>query len=304
MHIRPETAADFAAIADVHICAFGYQAYEATVVALMRQRWGYDPTLSLVAEDDGRVVGHVLFTPFTIRLMDEDVKAVLVAPVGVHPDHQGRGVGSALMEAGHEAARSHGIDISFLTGHITYYPRFGYQGKAFGGAQLQAHVDGLSCDDSEAKTTTPADIPALMAMWREQEAAVDFSIQPEAFSVDWLSPGEDTRRQARTFWRDGRIVGYSRGQGRYVRVFMALDRAAAHCMAVNLARRASKVALPLHPSSKAAAFFEENAVVNDFDAAFALPLSERGATLFKAYRAAVAAGERLIGRCIWPVSFD
>ncbi|HEY8285015.1 MAG TPA: hypothetical protein VIJ28_11575 [Chloroflexota bacterium] len=63
MTIRPEAAADYAAIADLHARAFGHRTGEALVVALLRHRGSFDPELSLVAEMDGRVVGHVLFSP-------------------------------------------------------------------------------------------------------------------------------------------------------------------------------------------------------------------------------------------------
>lgn len=76
MRIRPETPADYAAIAALHVRAFGDRTGEGLVVALHRQRAAFDPELSLVAEKDGRVTGHVLFSPRHLGLLGQEVRAV------------------------------------------------------------------------------------------------------------------------------------------------------------------------------------------------------------------------------------
>src|SRR6185436_7890925 len=104
--IRSETPADYPAIAAVNVRAFSEQTGEAVLVALLRQRPAFDPELSLVAEQDGRVVGHVLFSPHTVRLLGESVSAVNLAPIAVDPAHQRQGIGQQLIEAGHSVARA------------------------------------------------------------------------------------------------------------------------------------------------------------------------------------------------------
>jgi predicted N-acetyltransferase YhbS len=86
MNIRPETPQDYAAVANVHVRAFGQRLAEALIVALHRQRPLYDAELSLVAEIDGRIVGHVLFSPQKIRLLGQAVLAVNLAPIAIEPD--------------------------------------------------------------------------------------------------------------------------------------------------------------------------------------------------------------------------
>ena len=79
--------------------------------------------LSLVAEQDGRIVGRILFT----KLKVGQTTQLALAPLAVHPDFQRQGIGGALIEEGHRIAAQLGYDYSILLGHPTYYPRFGYQ---------------------------------------------------------------------------------------------------------------------------------------------------------------------------------
>src|SRR5262245_46248871 len=132
MRIRPETIQDYAAIAALHVRAFGERATEALIVTLQRHSPAFDPELSLVAELDGRVIGHALFSPHTVRLLDQDVRAVNLAPIAVDPSMQRQGVGGRLIAAGHALARDKGYAFSFLLGHTSYYPRHGYLTRAYG----------------------------------------------------------------------------------------------------------------------------------------------------------------------------
>src|SRR5215471_15938619 len=100
VQIRSETIPDYAGIAALHARAFGERPAEALIVALHRQRPAFDPDLSLVAELDGRVVGHALFSPHIVRLLGQDVRAVNLAPIAVDPAHQRSGIGGRLIVAG------------------------------------------------------------------------------------------------------------------------------------------------------------------------------------------------------------
>ena len=131
--IRPEMIADYAAIARVNVRAFNPHVSVPLIVDLHRHRSRFDPELSLIAEVDGQVVGHVLFSPQTIRLMGQNVEVVNLLPLAVGPEHQRTGVGRALVEEGHRIAKVKGYSLSFLVGIPEYYPRFGYQQRAYGG---------------------------------------------------------------------------------------------------------------------------------------------------------------------------
>src|SRR5687768_16502211 len=134
INVRSETIADYAAIARVNARAFDPMPSVALIPTLHRHRRRFDPELSLVAEVDGQIVGHVLFSPQTIRILGENVETVNLSPLAVAPECQKQGVGGALVEQGHALAKAKGYPLSFLIGHPPYYPRFGYKTKAFGSA--------------------------------------------------------------------------------------------------------------------------------------------------------------------------
>ena len=127
MHIRQETPEDYEAVYRVVREAFASaeqsDGNEQDLVVALRKSGSFIPELSLVAVEDGRVVGHILFT--RARVGAREVLAL--APLSVLPEYQSRGIGLALMERGHEAARELGYRYSIVLGHPGYYPRAGYR---------------------------------------------------------------------------------------------------------------------------------------------------------------------------------
>lgn len=129
MLIRRETTADHAAIRRVHAAAFADPdapqrvPVEVGLVDALREDGSWLPALSLVAEREGEVVGHVVCT----RAHVEGVAALALGPIGVPPESQRAGVGSALMHAVLGAADALGEPLVALLGHREYYPRFGFQ---------------------------------------------------------------------------------------------------------------------------------------------------------------------------------
>jgi putative acetyltransferase len=120
--IKREQTADEAAIAEVHAAAFTGDV-EKNLVTALRASDAWLPPLSLVAFDDGRVVGHVVCT----RAHVARTPVLGLGPLGVLPSHQKRGVGSALMHAVLGAADALGEPVVVLLGHTEYYPRFGFR---------------------------------------------------------------------------------------------------------------------------------------------------------------------------------
>lgn len=125
--IRQEKPEDYRQVEQVVEQAFAHAEHtdhdEHNLVARLRGSEAFIPELSLVAEQDGRIVGHILFT----KLKVGQTTQLALAPLAVHPDFQRQGIGGALIEEGHCIAAQLGYDYSILLGHPTYYPRFGYQ---------------------------------------------------------------------------------------------------------------------------------------------------------------------------------
>ena len=119
--IRPERPDDAEAIARVVGDAFGGDD-EVRLVATMRER--NELVYSLVAEEDGAVVGHIALSEVTID--GAAARTLGLAPVAVTPARQGDGIGGALIEDALGRAAADGWTAVVLLGHPTYYPRFGF----------------------------------------------------------------------------------------------------------------------------------------------------------------------------------
>jgi putative acetyltransferase len=123
VHIREEQARDRRDVWEVNEAAFGHSD-EADLVDKLREEGVV--LLSLVAEPDDEIIGHILFTRMTIETAQGVLPAVSLAPMAVAPGWQGRGVGSRLLREGLEKLRARGERIVLVLGHTHYYPRFGF----------------------------------------------------------------------------------------------------------------------------------------------------------------------------------
>ena len=127
LEIRPEQPSDIPAIREVNRRAFG-QADEAALVDALRD--GGFCVASLVAEDAGRIIGHILFSHLPIAAGGRVIEAAALAPMAVLPERQREGIGSALVRAGLAACRRAGVAAVVVLGHPDYYPRFGFSARA------------------------------------------------------------------------------------------------------------------------------------------------------------------------------
>jgi putative acetyltransferase len=124
--VRPEEAEHAVGVYQVEESAFKRKA-EADLCVQLRKRGAV--TLSLVALEEGEVVGHVLFSPVAIRPegLGEDFAAVGMGPVAVLPGRQRQGIGSRLIRAGLEEIRQQGHTAVVVLGDPHYYSRFGFE---------------------------------------------------------------------------------------------------------------------------------------------------------------------------------
>lgn len=125
--IRSETPSDVDAISHLIRAAFEKAQHssgtEAAIVDALRAARVL--TISLVAEADGDVVGHVAFSPITIN--DQDIGWFGLGPISVHPDRQGEGIGNALIRRGLEELRATKATGCVVLGDPNYYQRFGFR---------------------------------------------------------------------------------------------------------------------------------------------------------------------------------
>jgi putative acetyltransferase len=122
MLIRNEEERDRAAVYALNASAFE-TADEADLVDALRER--ARPVVSLVAEDDEKIVGHIMFSPVSLSGQPA-LRISGLAPMAVAPDRQRAGIGSALVRAGLERCRRLGFGAVVVLGHPEYYPRFGF----------------------------------------------------------------------------------------------------------------------------------------------------------------------------------
>jgi putative acetyltransferase len=122
--IRAERAGDEDAVRAVETAASGRDR-EARIVDDLRAGDAYIPELSLVAEDAGAVVGHVIVSRGHVE--PSGVPILLLGPIGVLPERQGEGIGSALVNAALAGASELGAACVALVGAPAFYERFGFE---------------------------------------------------------------------------------------------------------------------------------------------------------------------------------
>ncbi len=127
MLIREERAGDVAAVDQVITDAFGdVDGLTARLAGMLRGLVARDLGISLLAEVDGSIAGHVMFTRSLLDAPRRLVDVQVLSPLAVDPRHQRRGVGTALVTAGLEQMAARAVPIVFLEGSPEYYPRFGF----------------------------------------------------------------------------------------------------------------------------------------------------------------------------------
>lgn len=133
IRIRPEKPSDYSAVYRLHEAAFGRKE-EAELVTVLRHEVAQ--AISLVADREREIVGHILFTPVTFEL-EQGISAAGLAPLAVLPEDQGKGIGARLVREGLRRCKAQGYNSVVVLGHPEYYSRFGFE---------PAYLKGLSCE--------------------------------------------------------------------------------------------------------------------------------------------------------------
>jgi len=126
--VRAETPSDASAVRAVHLAAFGdHGEVVANLIDDLSDAVARGEGLSLVAEVHERLVGHVMFSPSLLDAPKRLVSVQVLSPIGVLPEHQGQGVGTALIRRGVELLIERLVPLVFLEGPPTYYSRLGFE---------------------------------------------------------------------------------------------------------------------------------------------------------------------------------
>lgn len=137
MIVRTETPADYKGVYQVNVKAFGDREDEARLVEKIRDSEGFIPELSLVAEQEKEIVGHLLLSKASVQDGENTYDVIALAPIAVMPFVQKQGIGKALIREGLDRCRTLGYSLVFLIGHPEYYPKFGFQPAGQYGFELK-----------------------------------------------------------------------------------------------------------------------------------------------------------------------
>jgi predicted N-acetyltransferase YhbS len=129
LNIRPAKADERDIVRDIARRAFGSGkgAVIADLVAALLDDPTAAPVLSLLAVENDRALGHILFSRVTLAGVDESPSAAILAPLAIVPDAQGQGIGGRLIRDGLRRLAVVGVELVFVLGHPAYYPRHGFQ---------------------------------------------------------------------------------------------------------------------------------------------------------------------------------
>lgn len=126
--IRREKHGDFREVFELNHIAFGQDNEAKLVDALRINQIAFVPELSIVATDNNKIVGHILFSKISIKDDKGNLNESLgLAPMAVRPEYQKCGIGGQLIRKGFEVAKELGFKSVIVLGHEHYYPKFGFQ---------------------------------------------------------------------------------------------------------------------------------------------------------------------------------
>lgn len=147
--IKQEEPKDFEAV--FHLIEKAFETEEKSdhneqfLVERLRTSDAFIPELSMVAEVDNKIVGHILLTKLKIKNGQDEFDSLALAPVSVLPDYQCKGIGGMLIKEVHKKAKELGYQSVVLLGHKNYYPKFGYKRADNFGIELPFDVPKENC---------------------------------------------------------------------------------------------------------------------------------------------------------------
>lgn len=311
--IRQEQIKDYKEIAELTAQAFPDQNFIGEVVLIdsLRRGSSFDPELSLVALIGDKVVGHVLFYPEVSYINGQEIPSVLLGPIGVLPEHQKMGIGKSLIEEGHRIAYQKGYKYSFLWGHKTYYPKFGYITNMFGESTVEINLENIDDEDVnfQFRSVETKDIPLLLEMWEKWYKPVDLAIKPGSLLLDWIN--NYTNIRSRIIEKDNEIIGYIRYEENHlenVKMMLSKDKESTDLMIKYFKKQlnTASVTLPIYETEFAKQMFEGHTAqfVNVTWNACMICILDENNDLINTYCQEVKSGKRKPGQTILSTHYE
>lgn len=311
--VRPEQIKDYKDIAEVNAQAFYDQDFigEVALIDTLRRGRQFDSELSLVALDGDKVVGHALFYPQVSYINEEEVPSVLLGPICVLPEYQKKGIGKLLIDEGHRIAYEKGYKFSFLWGHTSYYPKFGYITNMFGESTVKISLENIEEDDVNLnfRNVETKDIPVLLNMWKKWYNPVDLAVKPSELLLDWINNYINIRAQI--VEKDNEIIGYIRYEKNHLenmKMLLSKDKVSTDLMLKYLKKQlnTSDLTLPIYETEFAKLMFKGYDVqfVNVTWGACMICILDKENDLINSYCQEVKSGKRKPGQIILSTSYE
>jgi len=148
LRVRPALESDRQKISNIIIAAFGNEhgnEIDDLITDLLVDPTA-QPLLSLVATENDKVVGYILFTNTRIKPSQRIVTSSILAPLAVHPEYQNMGIGGRLIKEGLKQLHSLGVKLVFVLGHPGYYPTYGFSPAGIKGFEAMYSIPPINSD--------------------------------------------------------------------------------------------------------------------------------------------------------------
>ncbi len=218
--LRSERPEDYNKIANLNYNSFNewrtssYKA-EPLIVSALRHSQYYDNELSIVAELDGDIVGHALFSIFPFIVMKEKRTGAFLAPICVDTKLQKQGIGKMLIEEGHKRLQNKGVSVALLCGHENYYPKFGYENKMFAlsGVNISINAENVNTDRITERSIKNVDLEWITEQWQSIHKDDRLALYPGDTISQWFNHSLIYRSSM--VYEDNILLGYIRYRNTY-----------------------------------------------------------------------------------------
>lgn len=220
INIRSEKLEDYNSIVNLNYNSFNewrpsnYKA-EPLIVSALRHSQYYDKDLSIVAELDGDIVGHALFSIFPLIIMKEKRMGAFLAPICVDTKLQKQGIGKMLIEEGHKRLKDKGVSVALLCGHENYYPRFGYENKMFAlsGVSISINAENINTEYITERSIKNSDLEWITEQWHNIHKNDRLALYPGDTISQWFNHSLIYRSSM--IYEDNILLGYVRYRNTY-----------------------------------------------------------------------------------------